>query len=323
MNMVDLVRQASLAGEYITDAANYTGWAIKKGSQAVVGISAELFKEVGGLRSLAGAVSASIKALDLFGLPVSAYDTLVQTCDSFNKAMGGIHVVQRINQFNTDKVNNLLYLTSRIFFISKDILAAVDFLESQAIIAAGTAKAVFAKFSDWSGIPVTPQSISPTFEYVGWGTDLSFHLAAWAKDYNDKGFYQSLSWERGFDIATATTKIIALGLTGSSDWVLRLVRLSAMIGSSMSYFGRATYKYLTGPAAEPKPVASGAAGNPPCNAPQPPAPPADGPGAGAVASSTDSSGPTSASASAAVGASEPQPQPEPAPTGTEHAGPTS
>lgn len=251
--MINVLKQVKICADFAQDRAEDALWIGKKASggvvvitKGVVGITAEMCKEVGGLRSVAGAISAFINALGLFGVPVAFYAGVVSACDSVNKGFGGIHVVHRLNEFATGKAySSAYYLASRVSFLVKDTLSFVQFIEGLALISAGTAKRHFAVFSEWSGITITPQSISPTFEYFGWGLDAANNLANWHRDWQKSG-WDSLTLDRGFSLALDVTKLTAISLASSSATWLKLVRFAALFGTSAVHIGRATHRYMQG-----------------------------------------------------------------------------
>lgn len=255
MGMINVLKQVKVCTDFAQNRAEDALWAGKKASDGVVvltrgviGITAEMCKEVGGLRSVAGAISALVNALGLFGVPVAVFAGVVKACDSANKSFGGIHVVHRLNEFATGKAySSAFYLVSRISFLVKDTLTFVQFIEGLALISAGTAKAHFAAFSEWSGIVITPQSISPTFEYFGWGLDAANNLANWHKDWQSKG-WDSLTLDRGFSLALDVTKLTAISLASSNATWLKALRFAALFGTSAVHIGRATHRYLNGQA---------------------------------------------------------------------------
>lgn len=253
--MINVLKPVKVCADFAQDRAEDALWVGKMASgsvvvltRAVVGITAEMCKEVGGLRSVAGAISAAVNALDLFGVPVAAFAGVVKACDSANKSFGGIHVVHRLNEFATGKAySSAFYLVSRISFLVKDTLSFVQFIEGLALISAGTAKAHFAAFSQWSGIAITPQSISPTFEYFGWGLDAANNLANWHRDWQVRG-WESLTLDRGFSLALDVTKLTAISLATSNATWLKAIRFAALFGTSAVHIGRATHRYLIGQA---------------------------------------------------------------------------
>lgn len=245
--MIDVCRVAITIGDFSQERAQDVQWLGKKAygvGLSVISITAELFKEVGGLRSVAGAVSAVVKGLDLFGVPVKHFDGAVKACESLNKGLGGVHVIQRLNEFATGKAfSSAYYLASRICFLVKDTLSFVDFMEGLSLISAGTSKNVFANISALIGQEVTSASISPTFEYVGWGLDTANNLALFSQDWERRG-WDSLTWERGFSLALDATKLTAIGLKGSSNFYLKAIQLGALVGVSAVHIGRAIKRHV-------------------------------------------------------------------------------
>ncbi len=250
--MIDMCKPISMCGIFAREIAEDVMWVGKETAnsvgyltQSAVCITADMCKEVGGLRSVAGAISSTVKALDLFGVPVGAFDAVARTCDSVNKGLGGIHVIHRLNEFATGKAySTMFYLASRIAFLVKDTLNFIDFMENLGVIAAGTANAGFAKFAEFSGISVTSKSISPTFEYVGWGLDTANNLAAWNEDWQRRG-WDSLDLSRGLSLAIDVTKLTAITLANSNNFWLKAIRLGALFGVSAVHIVRTTHRHLT------------------------------------------------------------------------------
>ena len=211
----------------------------------VVGITADMCKDVGGLRALAGAISATVNALDLFGAPVAVFMVLAKTCDSLNKGFGGIHVINRVNEFATGKAfGSTLYLASRIAFLVKDTLSFVTFLEGLALISAGTAKGCFENISECIGFTITSQSISPTFEYVGWGLDATNNFIELQGRWQEEGL-KCLAGDLGFRIALDITKLTAITLASSNVVVFKAVRLGALFGTSAVHIARAVERHMS------------------------------------------------------------------------------
>lgn len=220
----------------------------KKTLRGVVTITANMCKDVGNLRALAGMIGAFVEALDLNHYSVKAFGVLPQSCKSFNKAMGGIHVAVRANEFaNGSAFASGARLISRVAFIARDVLSCLEFLESQAIIAAGTAsKTAFTVFR------TSAQSIIPTLDLIGWSADSSLHLHDLIRNVQNSRrdglpWYKGLTWESGFHLTMDATKLVAISLTGKTRYALQMIRLGAIIGSGAVVFARAVKNYVDTP----------------------------------------------------------------------------
>ena len=266
--MVRLNELASLCVDYAQKYANEAYSVGTKAVKGIVGITAEMCKEVGGLRAVAGAVSSTVGALKLIGVDVEPFEGAAKACETAGKGLGSVHVVQRANEFATGKAFNtgrnsdsrMVYLASRICFLVKDALSFALFLEGLAVVAAGTAKGYFDTFSKWSGITVTPQSISPAFEFVGWGLSAAKNLADFKAEWNEvidvEGVRRERRWgsltpERIFSLALDVCKLTAILLASSDVKWQKALRFGALFGVSAVHVGRATHKYLNPPAAPP------------------------------------------------------------------------
>jgi hypothetical protein len=268
MTMVDMINPINWCVGCAQDGSQRAFGAGKKAcdnvvviSQNVVGITAEMCKDVGGLRAIAGAISATVNALDLFGAPVAVFMVLAKTCDGVNKGFGGIHVINRVNEFATGKAySSTLYLASRVAFLVKDTLSFVTFLEGLALISAGTAKGCFENISEHIGFTVTSQSISPTFEYVGWGLDAMNNFVELKGRWQEEGL-SCLAGDLGFRIALDLTKLTAITLASSNVVVFKAIRFGALFGTSAVHITRAIERHVSAQARRSPDVA------PPADAP--------------------------------------------------------
>src|SRR5262249_49609133 len=73
--------------------------------KAIVIITSDVCKEVGGLRGTAGGISALVRLAGLFGLNVGKFDTLAETCETANSALGAIHFTGPVSDIFSGKSN--------------------------------------------------------------------------------------------------------------------------------------------------------------------------------------------------------------------------
>ncbi len=243
--MICVLQPVSAAGDFAKQRASDALWVTKNTTKGIITITANMCKEVGGLRSLAGMISSIIGALDLCGYPVEGFKILAKTCDSASKGLGGVHVMHRIEEFASGNAyKTSLFLASRITFLVKDTLSFISFLEDLALISAQTCSGCFSQVSDWIGVTITAKSISPTFEFMGWGLDTANNINKWHDDIQEHGFWATCNPERGLTFALDLTKLTAICLASSTDFWLRAVSLGARFGMGAVKLTTLTIKHV-------------------------------------------------------------------------------
>lgn len=199
---------------------------------AAVAITSKLCEEVGGVRALAGAVSSVIRALELLGKPVGALLPLAKTLETANKGLGVPHVFQRIHELTLDKTyKSMVFITSRISFLVKDVLTFYKFLQDMAIVSVATGK--LASLSN----------LAPAFEYTGWGLDASQNLTDLYKDWKVKGA-ESLTFDRGCSLALDLTKLAAISFASGTTVTYQALRLGALFGTSAVKMTQQIHKHV-------------------------------------------------------------------------------
>jgi len=208
----------------ITRGVDFVLWASKELALGAVNLTASVTRDVSGMRSIASSVTAAVDALGLFGLPVDSFNGLVQSCKSFNKGMGAINVFSRAGGFaDGSAFSSLVRLIGRIVFIVYDILTSVEWLESMALVAKGTASQVtFAVFGTSSS------SILPTMSFFGYAMDFADH----AHNFWSRG----PSWDAGLSMGTAAVKMVGIGLTGVAGPVAQWGKIASSVTATVIVF---------------------------------------------------------------------------------------
>ncbi len=258
--MVRIDELARNFGNSAKVAATTVGSFAGRTFKAIVLITADVCKEVGGLRGVAGGISALVRLSGLLGFNVSRFETLAETCETGNSALGAIHFTGPISDIFSGKAdsaevgqNKRLWLASRYLFLAKDAITITKFTESLGLIAAGTAKTAFAKFSNFTGVNVTADGLSGALEYAGWGAELTRHIVDWSNDWKaakaqGHNIWSTFTWKRGFDITFNLGKLGGIILKSRLGQLTQTLRFISLLAVTCVTFGRATHRYLSAPA---------------------------------------------------------------------------
>lgn len=209
----------------LANGIEYTAWAAKEAAIGAVNLTAKVTKDVGGMRSVAGTVSAVIDAIDLSGTPVEGLKPLQQTCKAFNKGMAGVNVIQRAGKLldGTATLDNLVQMIGRIVFLVYDFLTSIEWLESMAIVAKGTANNItFAVFGTSS------QSILPTMSFVGYAMEFTDNAYSFVND--------GPNWTNGLKMGTSAAKMVGVALTGVASPVAQWGKVAATVTATVIVF---------------------------------------------------------------------------------------
>lgn len=214
----------------VSRAIDFTVWAGQKTTQGVVNITADITKDVGGVRALAAGVTTAVEALELWGVPVSSLASLVQTCKSFNKGMAGINILSRAGEFADGRAfSNILRMASRIAFICYDFLTSLEWLENMSLISAGTANAI--------AMPIfgtTAGKILPTVSFVAFATDLAEQV--------HNLVYEGPKWDTGFSIGSDVARLTMISLSVIPGRIPQMARIAAGLTGTAIVFSRAIVK---------------------------------------------------------------------------------
>ncbi len=256
VNFKDMAASVQAAAFAVGRAAQTCAWAAGSTVRAVVVITANVCTEVGGLKAIVGLVGALIGLKGVWGGDVSNLATLSTTCETANKTFSAIHITGPLSDIVSGKAdtaefrdNKVLYLAARVAFLTKDIVTVTKFAESLGVIAAGTAKAAFSKFSNATGIAITADGFCDTLEYAGWATELTRHIVDWGKDWNAAnarggGFVSTLSSKRVFELIFDLGKLGAIIMKNRLGKITETIKFCSLLAQSATAFGRQTKNYF-------------------------------------------------------------------------------
>lgn len=219
MNPCQAISQA------VTNGIEYSAGAVKDATISTINLTARVTKDVGGMRSVASSVAAVIDAIDLSGTPVEGLKPLRNTCKTFNAGMAGVNVIQRAGKLLDGSTNweNLVQLIGRIVFLVYDFLTSLEWLESMALVAKGTASNItFAVFGTSS------QSILPTMSFVGYAMEFTDNAYSFVND--------GPNWTNGLKMGTNAAKMVGIALTGVAGPVAQWGKIAATVTATVIVF---------------------------------------------------------------------------------------
>ncbi|MCE5294410.1 MAG: hypothetical protein LLF94_07325 [Chlamydiales bacterium] len=207
----------------------------------LISITADMCKDVGGLRGLTGMVSSTIKAKGLFKYNVSEGAlNVAAACDGLNSGLGAVVLVGTVDKLNMElskpaHLRSNLLVASHVAQLGKGILVGWNFLEGLAVISANTSKDFFANVSKEIGSTVTSASIAPAFEFAGWGLDAAHNVSV-AVHAIQTGGILNINRRTTLGLAIDATKLVAIGLKNTNNPTLKVVQLAALFGTGASSF---------------------------------------------------------------------------------------